>query len=302
MSPAGARRAALSVDDLEELVRLYRQTTSDLAIARRDFPADRVTAYVNLLVTRSYGVVYRDPPASTSRLRRFFLRDLPRRYREAWPYLLASAAFLFIPMIVVAVAVLLRPDNAALVVSSSLLDQIKAGQTWFASPPGERPGLASFIMTHNLEIAALAFGVGISGGIGTVLILAFNGLSLGGIAGALIAYGLGDQLIGFVGPHGFIELSVVVVAGAGGLMLGRAIVWPGLLARGEALTTAATRAAQLVLGLLPFLVIAGTIEGFVSPSAFGWPYKLAIGVATAVLLYGYLLGVGRTSDPASLQS
>ena len=120
------------------------------------------------------------------------------------------------------------------------------------------------------------------------------GLHIGAVAGALIAYGLSDRLIGFVGPHGFLELSVIVIAGACGLMLGRAIVWADLRPRGQALAAAGGRSIRLLLGSLPFMVVAGLVEGFVFPTAFHWPFKLAIGLFTAVVMYSYFLLVGRT--------
>src|SRR5436190_11005744 len=96
---AKSPRRRLSVDELDELARLYRQTTGDLAIARRDFPDDRSTLFINQLVTRAHSILYREPPAPFSRLRRFFTLELPREYRSAWPYLAAAAAFFFGPLL-----------------------------------------------------------------------------------------------------------------------------------------------------------------------------------------------------------
>lgn len=290
------RRDPLSVDEIEELVRLYRHTATDLAVARRDFPGDRVTTFLNQLVVRSYAVVYHDPPATMRQLRRFFARDLPRAYRAAWPYLAASAALLIIPLLATAVAVLLARDVASLLLPPELIGEIQAGQTWFDSSGAERPFLASFILTNNVQVAFFALAGGMLAGLGTVYVLVANGIEIGAIAGALAAYGLGDRLVGFVSPHGFLELSVVVVAGGSGLMLGRAMVWPGLAPRAEALATAGARSVRLLLGMLPFLAVAGLLEGFVSPAVFPWPFKLAIGLATAIGLYSYLLLVARPSS------
>jgi uncharacterized membrane protein SpoIIM required for sporulation len=135
-------------------------------------------------------------------------------------------------------------------------------------------------------------------GVGTVAVLMSNGIDIGAVTGALIAYGLWKDLIGFVSPHGFLELSDVVVAGACGLMLARAIVWPGLAPRSEGLVAAGTRSVRLLLGMLPFLGVAGLLEGFVSPLDFAWPAKLAIGLATAIGLYAYLLLAGRSAPRA----
>jgi uncharacterized membrane protein SpoIIM required for sporulation len=294
----GGGAVPLSVDELAELVRLYRQTTTDLAIARREFPNDPVSLLLNQLVARAYGIIYREPPTPLSRLRRFYARELPALYRAAWPYLVTAAALLLLPFLIMLVAVLRAPENARLIVSPGVLAEIKAGQTWFGSSAAESPFLSSEVFTNNVEVSFLALGGGIAAGVGTVLVLVYNGLAFGGVSGALIVYGLGDRLIGFVSPHGFLELSVVVAAGASGLMLGRALIWPGLQTRPEALAAAGARSARLLLGLLPFLGAAGLLEGFVSPRPFPWPIKLAIGLGAAAVMYGYLLGLPLPLAPS----
>lgn len=300
LSRASSPRRRLTVDELDELARLYRQTTSDLAIARRDFPEDTSTEYVNQLVGRAYGVIYHEAPAPLSQLRRFFALDLPREYRSAWPYLVAATALLFGPLFTAAIVIFISPDAADLILPGSLLSEIRSGRTWFDVPQVVRPLMASYIMTHNIEIALFALSGGILAGLGTIVVLIYNGIQIGGTSGALIHYGFASHLFGFVSPHGFLELSVIVVAGACGLMLGRAIVWPGLQTRVAAVAEAGARSMRLLLGILPFLVVAGLIEGLVSPARFDWPYKFAIGVATAVVMYGYLLLMGRSRTTRAL--
>jgi uncharacterized membrane protein SpoIIM required for sporulation len=104
------------------------------------------------------------------------------------------------------------------------------------------------------------------------------------------------RLLEFVSGHGVIELSVICLAGGAGLMLADAILRPGMLTRNEALRIAAQRAVQLLLGGASLLIIAGTIEGFLSPSALPSWVKFSTGLLTAVLLYGYWLFVGRKAE------
>src|SRR5436305_11110736 len=168
---ATSPRAQLSVDELDELARLYRQTTGDLAVARRDFPEDRSTLFVNQLVTRAHGTLYREAPAPLSRLRRFFLHDLPREYRAACPYLLAAALLLFVPAIAATLAVVIAPDSADFLVPPSALALIKQGETWFDSPVAMRSLDASIIMTNNIQVAFFALAGGMLAGVGTVFSL-----------------------------------------------------------------------------------------------------------------------------------
>lgn len=287
-----ARRvnARLSVDELEELSLLYRQTMNDLSAAQRDFPNDPTTGYVGSLVGQAHGLIYVEPPVSLAKVRRFFLHDVPREYRAAWRFLATSGALLFGPWIAIMLAIIINRDVAELMVPATLLDGMKQGETWFEIDSSRRVATAVFLMTHNAQIGLAAFAGGMLAGVGTILLLVYNGLSLGAVFGALVAYGLSDRMIGFVGPHGFIELSAVVVCGAGGLMLAQALLWPGFEPRSVVLSTAAQRAARLMLGILPFFAVAGVIEGNVSPMDFPWPYKLAIGLATFALFLTYVSG------------
>src|SRR3954454_4339431 len=109
---ARSPRRRLSVDELDELARLYRQTTGDLAIARRDFGDDRAALFINQLVTRAHGILYRESPAPLSQVWTFFARDLPREFRASWPYLLAAAALFFVPQIAMVIAICISPSIA----------------------------------------------------------------------------------------------------------------------------------------------------------------------------------------------
>ena len=158
----------------------------------------------------------------------------------------------------------------------------------------ERPFASAFIMQNNIRVSFTAFGSGLTAGVMTFWVLILNGLILGGLLGLTTYYGIGFDLATFVIGHGVIELSVIFMAGGSGLMLGWAILRPGLMRRRDALAQAAKISVRLLLGAVPMLVVAGTIEGFISPAENIPPFvKWGVGIGSGILLYGYLFLAGR---------
>jgi uncharacterized membrane protein SpoIIM required for sporulation len=293
------RLSQLSISELEELGRLYRAATSDLAIARRDYPDHRVAIYLNQLVGLAHHRVYRGEALELRRVSRFFLGGFPRLFRQTGRYT-ALAAALFLGAAVVGYAIVyINPDLADQLLPvqmQDLIPLIKRGEMWTDVPAQVRSIASSFIMTNNIQVAFLAFAGGVLFGLLSGYVLLFNGLTLGVIGALCQRYGLALPFWSFVLPHGVIELSVIFIAGGSGLMLGHALLSPGLHRRRDALAQAAQKAVRLIIGSVPLLVIAGTIEGFVSPSDLHPWGKIGIGLLTGAGLYGYLLLAGRKAD------
>jgi uncharacterized membrane protein SpoIIM required for sporulation len=153
---------------------------------------------------------------------------------------------------------------------------------------GEEAGFAAEIFTNNIRVTFVAFAGGITAGLLTALVLLFNGTLLGTVAGLAWGAGNGAPFVELVAAHGVLELSCIVVAGAAGLRLGWAIVEPGRLPRGTALRREARRAVLLALGTAPWLVLAGLVEGFLTPSGLGVAPALAIGFALGGLYWALI--------------
>ncbi len=290
----------LSSEEIQTLGYLYRTVTSDLALAQRDFPDHRLTAYLNQLVARAHAVVYRSEPLAFKRLVRFATTGFPRVFRQSFPFILIAAIFFILPAVGAGWGTAWQPETARWLLpveAQSLISKIEDRELWTDIPIEERPYASSFIMQNNIQVAFLAFGSGILAGLFTLWVLAYNGLLLGGITGLTAYHDVGFELWTFVIGHGVIELSVIFIAGGSGLMLGWAIIRPGLLRRRDALTLAAHKAVRLVIGCVPLLVLAGLIEGFISPAeSIPWPVKWGVGLGSGLLLYSYLFLAGRAIE------
>lgn len=252
-----------------------------------------MTTWINALATRAHLRLYRAPAPSWRRLGLFFTVDFARRFRSAASYLVVSAALLFGPAVIAYVGALFDATLREALVPASLREVMANGRTWTDIEPALRPAMATLIFRNNIEVAFLTFAGGVLFGLGTVYVLVANGLMLGGVLGAAQFYGVAPLLWAFISPHGYLELTCIVIAGSAGLMLGEALVRPGLLLRREALPRAARQAVELVLGAVPVLVVAGLVEGNVSPSDLPVAVKLVIGPLLAMVLFCALLMLPR---------
>jgi uncharacterized membrane protein SpoIIM required for sporulation len=291
--------AALSAEEIHELGRLYRSTTSDLAVARRDYAAHRVAEYLNGLVGRAHATVYQSRATRRRGLLTFFTATFPRAFRETWPYTLAAFLMFFLPALAAFVTAYRDPAAGAALVPGveAVIEDIRSGREWWKRINEEgRAASASLIMTNNIRVAILAFAGGVLLGLLTLYVLVQNGLLLGVVAGAAQAYGFSGNLWGFVAAHGVVELSVIFIAGGAGLQLGWSVLRPGLHTRRAALVLAARRAMHLLLGCAVLLVLAGMIEGFISPSDLPPAFKYGVALLSGALLYAYLLLAGREQN------
>ncbi|MCP4361997.1 MAG: stage II sporulation protein M [Chloroflexi bacterium] len=287
-------RASRQTDnDIVALSRLSQAVTADLALAQRDYPEHPVTVYLNHLVGRCHQAVYRVPADTPGRLRPFLTQELPALYREALPFIVAAALLLLLPGILAGVAVAVRPDAADWLGLATEAEIMQDGRLWTDIPAPQRPGASSFIMQNNIQVSFYTFVGGLPFGLLTVYVLLTNGLHLGGIIGLAARYGLLTPLLTFIVGHGILELSIICIAAGGGLMMGWALLRPGLLCRVDALVIASHKAAKLLAACIIGLVLAGIVEGFVSPTALPLLVKALLGITLAAGFHAWLLLTGK---------
>ena len=293
LDTASLRR--LRREEVRELGRIYRRTASDLAIARAESRDPRLINYLNSLVIRAHGRIYRADAQGGKRIRHFFARELPQTFRRTWRYTLLSFSVFAIFALIGFVGTRYDPEFSELVgVPPAFRETYIETKThwWERLNEGNQEG-ASMIMTHNIRITIYTFAFGATFGIGTLLFLAFNGANIASVLALTYNAGFGHDLVTFMVAHGVIELSCIFIAGGAGLLIGSAMIMPGNLTRADALKTRGMEAVRLMIGVAVLLALAGTIEGFISPVAMDPRIKYTIAIVTGVALYSYLLLVGH---------
>ncbi len=286
-------REALSVAEVRELGALYRAVTSDLALARRDYQGQKVSLFLNQLLTRAHSYIYQQDVSDWRQIPRYFTQTFPRTFRQTWVFTFIAFLLFAVPALVGYRLAYINPDIAEPLDLVFIRETLADSETWTDIPVEQRPYTAAFIMSNNIRVAILAFGGGITFGLFTLYMLITNGLVIGAVLGLAAHYGMGQTLVEFIIGHGVIELSVIFIAGGAGLQLGWALFNPGPYNRRDALGLAARRAVYLMIAAVPLLVVAGLIEGFISPSDASFAVSMAVGVVSGVILYSYLILVGR---------
>ena len=284
---------SLSRSDLQELSLLYRQTAADLAAIREDRGSVHYARYVNQLLVRAHNTIYSGHRASPLAVVNFFTSTYPIAFRRNLRYCALATLIFTIAALVGAVLTYQNPDFKVKLLGPQMVETIDRHQMWTHSIVGIKPLASSAIMTNNLSVGFITFALGITAGLGTIYMMAFNGLLIGVIGVACYLSGMSLQLWSFVAPHGVLELPAIFIAGGAGLRIAQGLLFPGVLPRRESLARAGSEAVQLLLGTVPILIVAGVIEGFVSPTGLALPLKFSMAAALFVLLNIYLFGVAR---------
>ena len=282
-------------EEVRELGRIYRRTASDLAIARAESRDPRLINYLNSLVIRAHGRIYRADAQGGRRIRNFFARDFPQTFRRTWRYTALSFVVVLVFSVGSFLGTRLDPEFSEFAGISPYFREVvinKRTHWWQDLNEANQIG-SSQIFTNNIRVTFYAFAYGGMVGVGTLYILAFNGSMLGAILALTYRAGFGNDLVAFMVGHGVIELSCIFISGGAGLLIGSALLMPGDLTRGDALKSRGLEAIYLVVGCVPLLVVAGIIEGFISPAPISPIIKFSIGGITGIAMYSYLLLAGR---------
>ncbi|MGI9035385.1 MAG: stage II sporulation protein M [Pyrinomonadaceae bacterium] len=287
----------LSKAEVREFGELYRRAAADLAIARSESRDPRLVNYLNNLVIRAHGRIYRAETRGANLAWNFFAKDFPQAFRQNIRYFALAAATFWI-FALAGFALTWRDLDFSQFVYADVRREAQNNVQWWLGANDANQYASSRIMTNNIFVTFKAFATGAFFGIGSFYTLAFEGTRLGSVFAVCykVNPSFGNALATFVVGHGVIELSCIIICGAAGMMIGYSIINPGNLTRVAALKKKGVEAAKIVLGCACLLIVAGTIEGFLSPSALPAAVKIGTGVLTGIAMYSYLFLVGREPE------
>ncbi len=292
------QRAAnrLTDEELLEVPVLYRSAMSSLSVARSISLDQGATTYLESLCLRAYLFVYGVRSTPLERLARFFADDWPQAVRKLWPETIAALLLFALGAVTAYVLTLGDPDWFYSFIPADMA-QGRDPSTSTAALRGtlydsddKLAGFAAFLFTHNAQIAIFAFALGFAFCLPTALLLVYNGLSMGAFVALFVSRGLGLEVAGWLMIHGVTEIFAVVLAGAAGFHIGRAVIQPGDRPRVEAAADAGRTAALAMAGVVAMLMAAGLLEGFGRQLITLDAARFAVAAATALLwgLYFYL--------------
>ncbi|HUB29503.1 MAG TPA: stage II sporulation protein M [Terracidiphilus sp.] len=274
--------------ELQELALLYRQVAADLSVLRQDATARTYAEHVNHLLARSHHIIYSGRKTSAGTLFRFLRDEYPGILQRNLNYVVVSLLVSVAWGLLGAALTNARPEFMRHYVGPQMIATMERHEMWTKSIVTAAPMASSAIMTNNLTVSFVTFAGGIFFGIGTFFYLYVNGMMLGVIGAACHQYGMSLALWSFVAPHGSLELPAILIAGGAGFRLGHAMLFPGSLRWRESVARGGIEATRLVSGVIPMLIVAGTLEGFFSPSHAPVWLKFTVGGLLFMLLLLWL--------------
>ncbi|MCK5706490.1 MAG: stage II sporulation protein M [Candidatus Aureabacteria bacterium] len=295
---------------VRRFISLYRSVSSDLNKAQTYTANAQLITYLHSLIARSYIHIYKEenPPIAKS-IKIFFASDYPASLRKHWKPMMISLVIFLCGILFGALSFLNDSDAKNILISkehlietpSDRVERIEQNNGMEPAAKLQSATFSSFLFTHNIKVSLLAFTAGITLGIGTAILLFYNGIMLGAIA---LYYYIHSEMLFFFAwilPHGVIELTAIVIAGGSGFLLAKPILFPMDIPRKEQYRILIKDLVKIILGTSALLVFAGIVEGTISQiHAPRLPYwgKITFSILEGILLYYYLIFYNRKAGKA----
>lgn len=292
---------ALGDDDLLAFPVLYRSALSSLSVARETVLDADLVAYLESLAARAYFVVYGTRTGFVAWMRDFINVRWPQAVRALWPEVAAAALFLLAGVLTGYLLVMADADWFYAFVPGDLAAGRDPGastaslraQLYDRSDGGGLGVFATFLFTNNAQVSIFAFALGFAFGVPSALLLIYNGASAGAFVALFVGRGLGPDIGGWLLIHGTTEFAAIILAGAAGIHIGRALAFPGGRERAAAGAAAGRRASLVMVGVVIMLFVAGLLEGYGRQLITDPLLRYAIAAGMLALWVGYFTLAGR---------
>ncbi len=291
---------SLGASDAVTMVDRYRRTSTHLAAVRTDGADPELGTRLTRLVGNAHVAIHGQQPRNRRQLRRFFVETFPAAVWWHRRFIVISALLFFVPALLIGAWMATSPDAVDASAPASVREAYLENdfEAYYSSDPAAQFATAVFI--NNIQVAILAFAVGILLCVPTAWVLVQNGAFLGLAGGLFTAAGRWQHFWGLITPHGLLEISAIVVAGAAGFGLGWAVIAPGDRPRAEALAESGKRSVVVVIGLVLAFLVAGMIEGFVTGTDLPTAVRVGIGIVAFVMFAAWVLAYGPAAERRGL--
>jgi uncharacterized membrane protein SpoIIM required for sporulation len=282
-------RNSITGDLITQYHRLYQKAAQNLSYSQTYFPNDDVTYYLNGLVAKSHNLLYKDQVSSLKQTRHFFSVKFIGLLLEQWKFVFFAMILFLIGALGSFLSVMNDPLHIYSILPSEIAKAVDPDQLGKGHEAVDSSLMSASIMTNNIKVAIFAFAGGITFGIVTVYLMVYNGIIIGALAALFWHDGKSYDFWAYIVPHGMIELTAIFIAGGAGLLMGYKLFVPGQLSRSYQLKQQAMRSVQLLLGTIPLFVIAGIIEGFITPADISLEAKYIVAFLTVIGLILYIV-------------
>lgn len=283
------RKSNLTGASIDQFYQSYQKTSQNLSYAQTYFPNDEVTLYLNELVSKSHNLLYKDQISSVKQIGHFLSTTFIRLFLEQWKFIIVAMLLFTLGGVGGFFAVLNDPQAMYAILPAEIAQGVNPEKLGSADGQVNSSAMSASIMTNNIGVGILAFVGGVTFGLLTVYVLIYNGILVGALAGLFFHHEKSYEFWAYIVPHGMIELTAIFIAGGAGLLMGYKLFVPGQFSRAYQLKVQAKRSVQLLIGTIPLFVIAGLIEGFITPAAIPLSVKYSVACITVIGLILYIL-------------
>jgi uncharacterized membrane protein SpoIIM required for sporulation len=279
----------------DKLAELFIQITDDLSFARTKYPDSRTTQYLNALASKVHLQIYKNKREDRSRFITFWEYEVPKAMFETRKQLLYAFIIFAVAAAIGVVSTLYDDTFVRLILGDAYvnmtIENIEKGNPTRVYSSSEEMTMFVQITLNNIMVSFYVFVYGVFTSLGTGFYLFYNALMVGSFMTFFAQQNLASQAIPVVMLHGTIELSSIVIAAAAGFTMGNSLLFPGTFSRLASFKIGAMKGMKIVVGLVPFFVVAGFIESFITRYAFmHWSVKLTvIGLSAFMMIYYFII-------------